>query len=49
MALCPNGCTDDFDQLIELEFGFDQDNRPAYMCGHAACGYRDLRVDMSFA
>lgn len=42
MPLCPNGCVDSGDVSLELEFGFDQNHRPACICG--VCGYRDLQV-----
>lgn len=47
MPVCPNGCVDSCDDSLELEFGFDHNSQPAYICG--ACGYRDLQVDLCAA
>lgn len=41
--LCPNGCTNDTDAGLEMEFGFTRDSQPAYICGQ--CGTAELQRD----
>lgn len=43
MMICPNGCTHDDDSSAEMEFGFNSDGKPAYICG--LCGTHELLVD----
>lgn len=52
MFVCPKGCVDSSNAGFELEFGLDQDRKPAYICpscdhSSSVSLYSDLALDLS--